>query len=208
MDTVLRRGIPVMVLVSLLLVARTDVQAHGGDASLVHGCVNKNSGRARIVGANDECLPSESAVHWSGGGASSSQTFFEVYDAMGAMVGPVVGLNGLDPMVGFKVGEARFVLFMAQGFLAGSQPVYFQTPDCSPPGYLGPGWATLPSAGLGPVGQTLMRQIYIEDPTAQSVTFRPASAAIAGWCFQWGGSVTAAPALPVLQIGPPPYTVR
>ncbi|MGH8583114.1 MAG: SUMF1/EgtB/PvdO family nonheme iron enzyme [Gammaproteobacteria bacterium] len=41
------------------------VYAHGGDTSLVHGCVNKVTKLARIVRANAACKRGETARHWS-----------------------------------------------------------------------------------------------------------------------------------------------
>jgi hypothetical protein len=50
------------------------VGAHGGDTSLIHGCVNNANGLVRIVGATNTCQSHETAVHWpatapSAGGA-------------------------------------------------------------------------------------------------------------------------------------------
>ena len=39
--------------------------AHGGDTTLIHACVNKNSGGLRLVGENEECKPAESALDWN-----------------------------------------------------------------------------------------------------------------------------------------------
>ena len=52
------------------LVTTTVIQAHGGDSSLVHGCINANGG-LRITGApgygnpNTGCAAGETAVDWS-----------------------------------------------------------------------------------------------------------------------------------------------
>ena len=39
--------------------------AHGGDTNLIHGCVRKITGVLRVVGANDTCLPTETALDWN-----------------------------------------------------------------------------------------------------------------------------------------------
>jgi hypothetical protein len=41
------------------------IQAHGGDASLVHACVNNSTRVVRIVGPNQNCQGNETARHWS-----------------------------------------------------------------------------------------------------------------------------------------------
>ena len=42
------------------------VYAHGGDATLIHSCVNKSSGEVKIVGANASCKANDTAVDWPG----------------------------------------------------------------------------------------------------------------------------------------------
>jgi hypothetical protein len=40
------------------------IYAHGGDATLIHACVNKNSGAVKIVDANASCKKNETALDW------------------------------------------------------------------------------------------------------------------------------------------------
>ena len=40
------------------------VSGHGGDATLVHSCVNKSSGEVKIVAANASCKANETALDW------------------------------------------------------------------------------------------------------------------------------------------------
>jgi hypothetical protein len=40
------------------------VDAHGGDPTLIHSCVNKSSGEVKIVGASASCKNNENAVDW------------------------------------------------------------------------------------------------------------------------------------------------
>src|SRR6266496_3127421 len=54
--------------VAALLGAAGLVFAHGGDTSKIHSCVktaNPNKGTIRIVGANDTCGSSETALDWN-----------------------------------------------------------------------------------------------------------------------------------------------
>jgi len=49
---------------SLNLLAVTGLFAHGGDATLVHGCVNNFIGTVRAVGPNTNCTNFETPRHW------------------------------------------------------------------------------------------------------------------------------------------------
>ena len=40
------------------------VYAHGGDSSQMHACLNKVSGRLRIIAPSEACRDSEKALHW------------------------------------------------------------------------------------------------------------------------------------------------
>jgi uncharacterized protein YjbI with pentapeptide repeats len=51
------------------------ISAHGGDTSLVHGCVRPISGLLRIIGANDTCGTNETALDWSQFGSSGGSSF-------------------------------------------------------------------------------------------------------------------------------------
>lgn len=50
-----------------ILVSASWVGAHGGDRDSVHGCVAKSSGYLRIVGPDDVCKQSETALDWTSG---------------------------------------------------------------------------------------------------------------------------------------------
>jgi len=41
-------------------------EAHGGDPSVIHGCVQKSTGLVRIVAANESCRDTETALHFGG----------------------------------------------------------------------------------------------------------------------------------------------
>ena len=59
-----------VIAVSLLLAggAPETVFAHGGDTSVIHGCVNKDTKFVRIVKATDTCKSNEVAVDWNSQG--------------------------------------------------------------------------------------------------------------------------------------------
>ena len=52
------------VFVLALAVVTPSVYMHGGDATLIHSCVNKSSGEIKIVGANASCKNNETALDW------------------------------------------------------------------------------------------------------------------------------------------------
>ena len=59
----------------------TWVLAHGGDAGLIHACVNNDSGTLRIVGPDQNCKSNETPLDWggSGGGAAAGQLALKGY---------------------------------------------------------------------------------------------------------------------------------
>jgi len=88
--------------------------AHGGDTTLVHGCVNP-AGLMRIVAVTATCHRSETPVDWpktaaTGGGDAPTA----VFDSTGRKVGNVVGtLNNMGlqaPAVALRVGDVTVVL--------------------------------------------------------------------------------------------------
>lgn len=57
-------GIASLLLVLLGLTAATGVSAHGGNPNLIHGCVGGH-GNLRVVGPNNACGASETALDWN-----------------------------------------------------------------------------------------------------------------------------------------------
>ncbi len=55
----------VLLLVAAILAGAGIASAHGGDTTLIHACVNKDSGGIRIVGATSHCLRSEVPLDWN-----------------------------------------------------------------------------------------------------------------------------------------------
>jgi hypothetical protein len=49
------------------------VSAHGGDTSLIHSCVNNNSGVVRVVGAGVTCKAGETPLDWAQQGVPGPQ---------------------------------------------------------------------------------------------------------------------------------------
>ncbi|MGH8583617.1 MAG: SUMF1/EgtB/PvdO family nonheme iron enzyme [Gammaproteobacteria bacterium] len=90
------------------------VYAHGGDTTLVHGCVNKITKLARIVRANAACKRKETARDWSitgpPGPAGSPDTPDQVRDKFYTGTA-CVGNDLADEMV--KVGAACVDVFEA-----------------------------------------------------------------------------------------------
>jgi hypothetical protein len=41
------------------------VSAHGGDASMIHACLNPGNGTIYVVGANQACGPNQTALDWN-----------------------------------------------------------------------------------------------------------------------------------------------
>ena len=92
----------------VLVLAAPEVQANGGDASLIHSCVKKE-GKLRIVGPSDSCKPGATALDWPKTGSG-----LVLKDANGTFIGPYdygsggVFLSSLDgPVVAF-VGPTGF----------------------------------------------------------------------------------------------------
>src|SRR6478672_1590502 len=53
-----------LMFVVALAVVTPAVYMHGGDASLIHSCVNKSSGEIKIVAANATCKNNETPLDW------------------------------------------------------------------------------------------------------------------------------------------------
>jgi hypothetical protein len=132
---------------------------------VIQACVQRSSGDARIVPPGQACRGNETALQWNvtgppgapgpaggpGPAGPPGPAFFEVVDAAGVVVGPVVSLDGnLNPLVGLRAGGRGFVLTLYQGALLGDDAAYFATPDCSGEAYLQRSTSALPSAVVGP----------------------------------------------------------
>jgi hypothetical protein len=205
----IRRGTQAIALATALLGFTGGAGATGDGEGVFHACVKEGNGQLRLVAPGTSCLPSERAVEWySGPGAAQrtaepAQSFFQVVDAGGTVVGPVVGLQGLFPVVGFKLNGAAAVLFLADGVLFGTDMVYFASADCSPPGYISHTTGALVGSAIGAGGQ-----VYVEDRTAldQPVTAR--SVAFGGQCYPGGGEGVAPQAILGGTLGPGPFQVQ
>jgi hypothetical protein len=70
-----RFGTVLAVLVVLLIAGSTLVSAHGAGvvAGVIHSCVHDANGKIRIVGADDECGPNETALDWNAIGPQGEQ---------------------------------------------------------------------------------------------------------------------------------------
>lgn len=170
-----------------LLAPMTPVWAHGGAPSLVHSCVQNTQARLRIVGPNDQCQANEQALDWGitgprgpagpagpagptgpqgpagpqGPPGPPASAFFQVVDANGTALGPVVGVESLTPVVGFKTDQLVFTLRLSGGTLVGYDFVFFETVDCSASGYVRRGMGGLPTAGVDHLGR-----VYVDNGQA------------------------------------------
>lgn len=70
-----RLGSVLAVLVVLLIAGSTLVSAHGDGVvdGIIHSCVHNVNGRIRIVGADAQCDPNESALDWNAVGPQGEQ---------------------------------------------------------------------------------------------------------------------------------------
>lgn len=133
----------VVLLSALLLppVLASRSEADGGDRSVIHACVKVQQGTTRIVGANDRCGPSETAVHWNITGPQepadpAGAAFLQVVDSQDKTVAPVVRVEFLNPIVAFKVGGLVFALKLIDDRLYGYGYPYFETGDCTGSPYI------------------------------------------------------------------------
>lgn len=204
----IRRGTQAVALLTVLLGFTVGARATGEGEGVFHACVKEGIGQLRLVAPGVQCLPSERAVEWySSPGVTARtaepQSFFELVDGGGTAVGPVVGFQGLFPVVGFKLNGAAFVLFLAGGVLYGTDMVYFESADCSPPGYIAHTSGVLAGSAVGVSGQ-----VYVEDRAAVDQPISVQSFAFGGQCFPFSGAGAVPRATPGTTLGLGPYQVR
>lgn len=131
-STCMRWLLSVSILLGVLIGWPAAVRSDGGDASLIHACVNP-SNLVRIVEPNDGCRPSERSLHWpaaslKGQGLSSGEGL-TVVDRTGRTVGPlirpdavVVAVNGERVLVGVQPSRFYGLLGVA---------LYYRELNCS-----------------------------------------------------------------------------
>ena len=175
----IRRATQAVALVTVLAGVTAGAGATEGDGGVIRACVKEGNGQLRLVAPGVRCLPSERVVEWN------------YADSGGAAVGPVVGFQGLFPVVGSKLKGASFVLLLADGLLYGTDAVYSESADCSPPGYIG-----------------MAGQVYVEDRAALDVPISAHSWAFGGQCFPASGDGVAPQAILATALGSGPYQVR
>jgi hypothetical protein len=135
------------------------MNAHGGDTSRIHGCVDNRTGTLRIVGANQNCnAGKEAALDWNIAGPARPQGVQGPAGPQGpqGVAGPIgptgpagppgVGsprvLNGLGSDIGVLMGPDRVLVTLFDGrkklanvtrdavVQAGSLDVYFTSEAC------------------------------------------------------------------------------
>ena len=85
---------------NLVLIALTSVtlaSAHGGNAALIHACVNNTSGELKIVGANAACPNNYRALDWNIQGSAGQQGPIGPAGPVGP-VGPVGAVGPVGPI--------------------------------------------------------------------------------------------------------------
>jgi hypothetical protein len=96
----------VVIALGLGLATRT-VSAHDGDATLIHACVNQNSGELKIVSANATCKKNETPLVWQGVSAASKGSIMVHWfgDRLIGQPGPSSSCVGGVPLLGGLLGE-------------------------------------------------------------------------------------------------------
>jgi hypothetical protein len=168
--------------------------AHGGDPSLVHSCVQKSSGQTRLVQPDDVCRGTEVAVDWPAsaapvGPAATPPAFLNVVDSNGHVVGPVISLNGLDAVVGVKVGGSVIVLQLIGQQLVGYDFAWFAGAGCTGQAYVQQSQATLPNTAVDAAGR-----VYVETRPASPALVVIGSYVFGGACQPGGFSMFVVPA--------------
>jgi hypothetical protein len=114
------------------------------------------------------------------------------------VVGPVIGLEGGTPLVGFKANGQAFVLRLEFGALNGGL-VFFPAAvaDCNGDGYLTPSSTIFRAAGVDTRGR-----VWVEDPLAvPDPSFVPGSYVWNGECFAYDASFGGLQAQPAFVAG-------
>ena len=200
--------------------------AHGGNTSLIHGCVNKNNGTLRIIAATGTCTSKETLLDWNIAGPAGpagatgatgpagppSPPVLAVYDVNNTFVGDVVGMSGTStdgaqrPYVAMKVGDVAFVLEVFRlRFFGNQRSVMFSAAGCSGSPYLSDNEEPLPYVVV--VGNIA----YVADSgAAVTNTFLASTRNDDGSCIASPlGSMAVLPALQVdLSVYSPPFIVK
>ncbi|HEV8673786.1 MAG TPA: hypothetical protein VGX21_07065 [Methylomirabilota bacterium] len=151
--------------------------AHGGDPTLIHGCVQQGSSHVRIVGPFDVCRRTETAVDWPAGGAvgpaATPSGSLQVVDADGSPVGPVVSLQGLNAVVAFKAGGQIVALQLIGDQLLGYDAVWFGGAGCTGQAYVQSSESALRMTAIDNLGR-----VYVDDGSSV-----PAMVTIGSYAF-------------------------
>jgi hypothetical protein len=86
------------------VVFTTLVSAHGGDSSLIHGCVQSSNGALRIVEVNEQCRGNERALDWNQQGLPGQTGPEGEPGAPGSGLQLLTDLNDLPCAVGTTAG--------------------------------------------------------------------------------------------------------
>ena len=144
----------------------TVVFAHGGDATLIHACVNNKNKIPRIVDANVVCASNETPRHWAEASrtvsgesritdaetknldqdtaiaalqaGSGAGNAIIVKDSQGQVVGRFMSYSDYGPPLVYRLFGDRLLAMVITGsqFLSTGVPYYYTTPDCSGTAYM------------------------------------------------------------------------
>jgi Collagen triple helix repeat (20 copies) len=128
---------------------------------------------------------------------TGGSAFLQVVDAHNPpiVVGPVIGVDGGNPLVGFKTGGQVFALRLEFGALVGAI-VYFDT-VCGVQGnaFVPPSSTAFRAAGVDHAGY-----IWVEDSAGTPVDLLPGSFVWAGQCFNYDQSNGMIPVTPAFAL--------
>jgi Collagen triple helix repeat (20 copies) len=125
---------------------------------------------------------------------TGGSAFFQVVDSSATplVLGPVIGLEGGTPLVGFKANNQVFVLRLEFGNLNGGLVYFRPATDCSGDGFLSPSTTVFRAASVDTRGR-----VWVEDPAGVlDDNFVPGSYVWNGECFPYDASFGSLVAMP------------
>lgn len=103
---------------------------HGGNTSLIHGCLNQQSRNLRIIAANGTCKPNETPLDWN-----SVPDGLAVKDSLGEVIGKFL-MFGAGGAIRVVNGEPVLLQMSSTGFRINGVTYQYTTSDCTGIRYL------------------------------------------------------------------------